>query len=75
MTEHASLLEKCKKNKNGARGEQSKITLRRNFRQEFTHPGRIAGRNPPNLQQQQAKQVTEPTENPPQIAGKLKLNP
>jgi len=61
--------------KKRSRGEQSKITLRHNYRQEFTHPGRIAGRNPPHLQQQQAKQVTEPTENPPQIAGKLKLNP
>ena len=61
------------KNKNGARGEQSKI--RRNFRQEFTHPGRIAGRNPPHLQQQQAKPSHGTIRKPPQIAGKLKLHP
>ena len=68
-------MKNAKKNKNGARGEQSKITLRRNFRQEFTHPGRIAGRNPPHLQQQQAEPSHGTIRKPPQIAGKLKLHP
>jgi hypothetical protein len=43
------------RNKKNRGQKQPKIALRRNYEQQFTHPGRIAGRNPPHLQQQQAQ--------------------